>query len=347
MHDVKLSCVRVLDLDTMVWSRVPQLCTHAGDRLRRVWGHKISSVTLNGKGKLIIFGGMEGNDTNDDIYVIDEATLRLDASLSVTGSQMTSPDHVRSNVKSRRCHGACTYRDVFIFIVGGRDHQHFFNDMWCYNALLNEWIPVTEYASPQDMQTYFDNPILAEPGRQIRQKYAMAVSRHAGLQPPSSLLSSMCPRTGVSMVISGEYLYVTGGFLFFLFGSTNFNDMHVYSIRDHHWENVQLPRNSLAGGVDDDVLTPTSIPATFDVSARLQVAGEYGCDVPKPFTMASLVEWPLSPGHPSQRQGSQAIGTQWLLFGGRMGDHPRAAQYRVRIFEPWRPLTWLAARPRG
>jgi hypothetical protein len=162
----------------------------------------------------------------------------------------------------------------------------------------------------------------------------------------------MCPRTGPSVVLSREYLYVTGGFYWAFHGSANFNDMHVYSIEDHHWENVRVPRFSaaLTGNTDDDITTwegPMSASHdAFDVSARLKAAGEYGSDVPMPFTMASLVSWPASPDHASvtsRGQGPRAVGTQWLLFGGRLGDHPTGAQYRVRIFEPWRSLKWLAA----
>lgn len=296
-NDVHFNSVHTLDIVERKWTHVASL------RFRRLWGHSVSSVLMKGMEKLVIFGGMEGESTNDNVYIVDATSLSCDSVRSVRGSQRSVPADAR--MLARRRHGACVFRDTFIIVAGGRDAAQFFNDMWVYNVLLDEWTPLTAATNARNVRSYFDNPTSSAPGSCIRSAYAAA--KGAQTMVPA-FYSSMFPRTGVSMFCHGDSVFVFGGFFWSWEGSCSFDDLHVYDMLDHCWGHVKE-----VGPDGDDSGSPT---------------------YPKPTTMSSICVLP---------RDCDSAPRRWLAFGGRHGNVPTSAQYVLTLFPPQVPLKEVAA----
>lgn len=296
--DVHYDSVHTLDIVERKWTRITSL------PFRRLWGHSVSSVVVKGVEKLVILGGMEGDNTNDSVYVVDAASLSCEVTRSVRRAQSTVPANAR--MLPRRRHGACVFRDAFVIIAGGRDAAQFFNDMWVYNVLLDEWTPLTAATDARSVRSYFDDPTSSTPGSCIRSAYAAA----KGAQTMDmAFYSSMFPRTGVSMFCEGNSLFVFGGFFWSWEGSCSFDDLHVYDMLDHCWSHVKE-------------VGPDGKECDFPT-------------YPKPTTMSSVCALPRT---------SDTTAHRWLVFGGRHNNIPTSAQYMVTLFPPQFPLKTVAAR---
>lgn len=249
----------LLNLDTWHWTRLDEVCV----AVTRCWGHSATSITIDGREKIVLIGGMYKDDCNDSVHIIDVATMKLQEIRSIRRSMERTFGSGRPHwMQYRRRHGACAYRNNFIIVFGGRNGDRFLNDMWAYNILLDLWAPLNESSTATEVDNFFSNPGLMRYGETLCRNFKS--TPHSRLGSPDTY-SSAFPRTGLSMLISGDHIFVFGGF-FWAGISLNFNDLHVYDIVNHRWRAaVTQP----APDIDDDKLVqphPTTMAALVKIS---------------------------------------------------------------------------------
>lgn len=299
--------VHILDLQTLRWCDLT-----AQLQLRPLWGHSVSSVLIAGREKLVVIGGMESDRCNECVKIIDLAFLSVErrSIAASSASRLLTPQY---RMPLRRRHGAVVYQDAFVIIAGGRNAEIFLNDMWAYHVPNDEWIPLTVASTREEVAAFFSNGN-AEAAHSIRLAYSAMRDATRGRRIMHEF-SSMYPRTGLSMFMHKTLVYVFGGFFWTWERSCSFNDVHVYDITAHCWRVVE------------EIPSPPSSQSTPVKASQVS---------PRPTTMAAICELPSGP--------SPDGGSQWLLFGGRYGNIPTAAQYIVHMMPPRKDLSFLAAR---
>lgn len=219
-----LRSAHLLNLETFQWTELDST------NLQPNWGSSAVSLIVEGREKIFVFGGMHNDVCIQDILVWDTTTWSLSVRLVPDSCQMPL----------RRRHAATSYRDQFMIVFGGRNQVSFFNDMWAYNALIDEWAPLAASSTREDVARFFSHPCDRSHAARLRELHSSFSERRR----MPDYYASCLPRTGVAgILVHNRYFVFFGGFLWAMQHAFSFDDLHVYDVHDHCWRRmVEVPK---------------------------------------------------------------------------------------------------------
>lgn len=124
-------------LEKMSWSRPIIKGTPPSAR----WGHTCSCL---GDGRLLVFGGHDGNKMLNDIHILD--------SNNMTWSQLNLPTKIQDGqmhvLPQPRAGHTITLVGKKLVLFGGGDGSNILNDIWVFDPTSMIWTPLLVSGSP-------------------------------------------------------------------------------------------------------------------------------------------------------------------------------------------------------
>lgn len=191
--------------------------------------------------------GIHGVSMNHNLYFFGgKSNSEASNKMTIINIPMGTVSEAPTPLRARYGYAASSINEK-IFIFGGKNGNDYFNDLWQYNTLLNEWKELKpENSSPlltEHSMVSFQNKLYVFGGRRKNKFYndLFIYSFEINKWTSHNLANAPLPRSAHSVFVTGKSMIMHGGHNH----NTVFNDIFIYDFTSQNWQTVKLTGSPL------------------------------------------------------------------------------------------------------